>query len=155
MCCAIWYHLYNLKNVKNTHGGVLILVKLQALKLALLHGYFSHFLNCANGTKSCNASQMCDRVWVHLCFTYCKSSNFSTQPLNFQVTPSDDEWKFQSLQVSIISLKNASSFSKGRSSRRRCFVTEGVLRNLTKFTGKHLRQSLFFNEVASLRKLQP
>ena len=24
--CAIWYHLYNLKNVKNTHGGVLILV---------------------------------------------------------------------------------------------------------------------------------
>ena len=28
MHCAIWYHLYNLKNVKNTHGGVLILVKL-------------------------------------------------------------------------------------------------------------------------------
>ena len=26
MCCAIWYHLYNLKNVKNTHGGVLLLV---------------------------------------------------------------------------------------------------------------------------------
>ena len=30
MHCAIWYHLYNLKNIKNTHGGVLILVKLQA-----------------------------------------------------------------------------------------------------------------------------
>ena len=30
MHCAIWYHLYNFKNVKNTHGGVLILVKLQA-----------------------------------------------------------------------------------------------------------------------------
>ena len=28
--CAIWYHLYNLKNVKNYHGGVLILAKLQA-----------------------------------------------------------------------------------------------------------------------------
>ena len=28
--CAIWYHLYNLKNVKNIHGGVLLLVKLQA-----------------------------------------------------------------------------------------------------------------------------
>ena len=25
---AIWYHLYNLKNVKNFHGGVLFLVKL-------------------------------------------------------------------------------------------------------------------------------
>ena len=28
--CAIWYHLYSLKNVKNAHRGVLILVKLQA-----------------------------------------------------------------------------------------------------------------------------
>ena len=27
--CAIWNHLYNLKNVKSTHGGVLQLVKLQ------------------------------------------------------------------------------------------------------------------------------
>ena len=26
MRCATWYHLYNLKNVKNTHGGVLVLV---------------------------------------------------------------------------------------------------------------------------------
>ena len=24
-CCAIWYHLLNLKNVKNFHGGVLLL----------------------------------------------------------------------------------------------------------------------------------
>ena len=31
MLCAIWYHLYNLKSVKNTHGGVLLLVKLQVL----------------------------------------------------------------------------------------------------------------------------
>ena len=29
--CAIWYHLRNLKNVRNTHGGLLLLVKLQAL----------------------------------------------------------------------------------------------------------------------------
>ena len=27
---AIWYHFYNLKNVKNTHGGVLLLAKSQA-----------------------------------------------------------------------------------------------------------------------------
>ena len=27
---AIWYHFYSLKNVKRTHAGVLILVKLQA-----------------------------------------------------------------------------------------------------------------------------
>ena len=30
MFCAIWYHLYYSKNVKNTNGGVLLLVKLQA-----------------------------------------------------------------------------------------------------------------------------
>lgn len=28
--CAIWYHLHNLKKEKNIHGGVLILVKIQA-----------------------------------------------------------------------------------------------------------------------------
>ena len=28
--CTTWHHLYNLKNVKNTHRGVLNLVKLQA-----------------------------------------------------------------------------------------------------------------------------
>ena len=27
---AIWYHLCDLKNVKNTHAGVFVLVKLQA-----------------------------------------------------------------------------------------------------------------------------
>ena len=42
MFCAIWYHFYNLKNVKNTHGGVLLLVKL--LKVTLLHGFFFTFL---------------------------------------------------------------------------------------------------------------
>ena len=30
MRCAIWHHLCNLKNMKNTHGEVLLLVKLQA-----------------------------------------------------------------------------------------------------------------------------
>ena len=29
----------------------------------------------------------------------------------------------------------------------RCSVRKGVLRNFTKFTGKHLCQSLFFNKV--------
>ena len=30
MLCAIWYHLYNFKNVKNTHGGALLLLTLKA-----------------------------------------------------------------------------------------------------------------------------
>ena len=40
--------------------------------------------------------------------------------------------------------------SKFRSTHQRCSVREGVLRNFAKFTGKHLCQSLFFNEVAGL-----
>ena len=34
----------------------------------------------------------------------------------------------------------------------RCSVRKGVLRNFAKFTGKHLCQSLFFNNVAGLRQ---
>ena len=30
ICCSIWFPLHNFKNVKNTHGEVLLLVKLQA-----------------------------------------------------------------------------------------------------------------------------
>ena len=31
MLCVIWYRLYNFNNMKNTHGGMLLLLKLQAL----------------------------------------------------------------------------------------------------------------------------
>ena len=54
------------KNVKNIHGGVLLLVKLQAkfcnfTKSNTPPWMFSRFLNCTNGTKSCNASHICIR----------------------------------------------------------------------------------------------
>ena len=74
MRCMIWYHSYNSKNEKreNSLGGVLFLVKLQAkvklqklqvklqtlLKVTLLHGRFSRFLNFTNGTKSRKVSQL-------------------------------------------------------------------------------------------------
>ena len=37
-----------------------------------------------------------------------------------------------------------------RSSRLEVFCKKGVVENFAKFTGKHLRQSLFFNKVAGL-----
>ena len=37
------------------------------------------------------------------------------------------------------------------SSHQRCCIRKGVLRNFSKFTGKHLCQGLFFNTVAGLR----
>ena len=52
MLCTIWYHLQYLKNVKNTHGGMLLFVPAILPKIALLNGYFSWFLNCSNGTIS-------------------------------------------------------------------------------------------------------
>ena len=46
MRCAIWYHLRNLKNVKNAQRGELLLVKLQAsacnFNKTLFHGHFFH-----------------------------------------------------------------------------------------------------------------
>ena len=60
MPCTIWCYMYNLKNVKNTHGEVLLLVKLEttSVKVTFLHGRFSCFLNCTNGTKSHKTSRM-------------------------------------------------------------------------------------------------
>ena len=55
--CTIWYPLHLLKNVKNTFGGVLLLVKLQA-EATFFHRYFSSFLNGTNGTKLNKASYM-------------------------------------------------------------------------------------------------
>ena len=50
-----------------------------------------------------------------------------------------------------LDLQEDQNTSKARSSYRRCSIKKGVLRNFAKFTGKHMRQSLFFNKVASLR----
>ena len=44
---------------------------------------------------------------------------------------------------------NNHKFCQDRSSHRRCSVRKGVIRNFTKFTGKHLWQSLFLNKVAN------
>ena len=38
-----------------------------------------------------------------------------------------------------------------RNNRREVFCKKGVLKNFTKFTGKHLCQSLFYDKVAVLR----
>ena len=45
---AIWYHLYDLKKIKLE----------TLLKVTLLHGCFSRFLNCTHVTKSNKASRL-------------------------------------------------------------------------------------------------
>ena len=51
--CAIWYYLYNLNNGKNTHGGILLLVK-----VTLLHECFRRLENSTNRIKSRKALQI-------------------------------------------------------------------------------------------------
>ena len=51
----------------------------------------------------------------------------------------------------ILHEKTSSIATTLRSSRPEVFCKEGVLRNFTKFTGKHLCQSLFFTKVAGLK----
>ena len=62
--CAIWYHFYNLKKTWKTPMEESYF---ELLKLTLLHGCFSRFLNCANGTKSQRASQIhIVGLWKHI-----------------------------------------------------------------------------------------
>ena len=62
MRCAIWYHLYNLKNKKKKQWRSVTFSKpTTLLKVTFLHGCFSYFLNCTNGTKSRKLSQF----WIY------------------------------------------------------------------------------------------
>ena len=45
----------------------------------------------------------------------------------------------------------AREFGNDRSSHRKSSIEKDVLEIFTKFTGKHLCQSLFFNKVAGLK----
>ena len=53
--CAIWCHLYNLKNVKRYPWRSVTSSK---VKVTLVHGCFSPFLKCSNGTKSRKTSKI-------------------------------------------------------------------------------------------------
>ena len=57
MLCTIQYHLYDLKKIEKHPWRIVTLSKVAGfwpatvLKVTLLHGCFSRFLNCTNGTK--------------------------------------------------------------------------------------------------------
>ena len=80
--CAILCHLYNLENEKNTHGGVLLLVKLQLttalatlLKETLLHGCFSHFFKIVQMVQNCAKQQQCNNPSLDLTWSTKLSQN--------------------------------------------------------------------------------
>ena len=51
--------------------------------------------------------------------------------------------------------KKKLELSRDRSSRPEVFCKKGVIRNFAKFTGKHLSQSLFFDEVVFSYRTPP
>ena len=70
MHCAIWYHLFNLKNVKNTHGGVLLLFKLQASATGSIletRGWYIKKFSIAAAMLS-NSNSFDDALHSHLYF---------------------------------------------------------------------------------------
>ena len=69
--CAIWYHLHNLKNVKNTYGGVLSLVKSQA--------------------EACNFTKINTPPWVFSMFFKLYKWYQIAQRIAFMLSGVDDE----------------------------------------------------------------
>ena len=101
--CAIWYHLQNFKNVKNTHGGVLILVKLQAINAWNIFGRNMHGI--MHG------------IMQGICMKYAWNNAWNIFGRHAQ---------------------KMSECDTARSSHQRCSIQEGVLKNFSKFTEKHL-----------------
>ena len=69
--CAIWYNLYNLKYVKNTHGGVLILVKLQYHLYNLKNMKNTHrgvLILVKLQSSVCNFTKINSRPWMFFTF---------------------------------------------------------------------------------------
>ena len=103
MCCANWYHLYNSKNVKNTHRGVFTLVELQASACNFTEFntppwvFFTFF-------KLCKWHQIVQRTTSELQFrdSYQNSSNW----MELQNEP------FKNLQYSKILVNAVLSFLK-------------------------------------------
>ena len=67
-----------------------------------------------------------ENLWLSYICRRCKKKNFKT---------------LQTCEKKTVDLRFQKQSSKG-------VLKKGVLRNFTKFTGKHLCQSLFFNKVA-------
>ena len=80
MFCTIWYCLYNFKNMKNTHGGSLLLVKLQVFSFLS----FSESLKCLMNLQS---TKRMDGIFQ-------KQENYFLLTIQFNVlvSPDNEGW---------------------------------------------------------------
>ena len=115
--------------MKNTHGEVLLLVKLQA---SVLHASGQQlYLKRRSGTGG----------GVFLCEIF--SSNIFTE----QLRTTNSLWTTNSRTILLL--------NKNRSGRSQMFFKIGVLKNFASFTGKHWCWSLLLREFTTLLKKTP
>ena len=112
---------------------------------------YSMSANCKNFAVQLNRQMICLRKFLSLKSvklnilrqnTSILSNQFvcNTICIAIQIMPNANMKIFTSLKTNV-------NQKRSRSSRPEMFCKKGVLRNYTKFTGTHLCQSLFFNEV--------
>ena len=79
----------------------------------------------------------------------CKKIYIRRRPSKFWV---QDNFNYNLQQNLRFHQHSSRYYYRVRSSHQMCSVKIGVLRNFTKFTGKRLCQSVFFNKVSGLRR---
>ena len=103
----------------------------------------SYHALCMKEVKNLCKEILWQKLLLHLRFLL-SFLNMKTHVLD----TSDDSLSYEKTSKARLIPVNSMNFG---SSHQRCSLREGVLRNFTKFTGKHLCQSLFFYKVAGLR----
>ena len=96
------------------------------------------------------------RMLLKMCLIklFIKRINFTLKNLDFFNINMRNKWKYLLLfhdwfpmKLVFIDIQYFFGMVRNRSSHRRCSVGQSVLRNFSKFTGKHLRQGLVFNFI--------
>ena len=90
-----------------------------------------------------------EKLRNHLCNLVLKHAGHNSFHLVWFTITYNNSSFFKSLATRFEHI--TSVYYQARSSRPEVFCKKDILRNFTKFTGKRLRQSLFFNKVAGLR----
>ena len=92
-----------------------------------------------NSTNPITFTLLYKKSWI---YCYWKTRSCSMYPLKTE-TKSGKQRYYIILDIKCLIWM----LKTDRSSRPEVFCNKGVVRNFAKFTGKHLRQSLFFNKV--------
>ena len=110
------------------------------LKATLLHGFFSRFLNCTNGTKSCNASHIFHQLFSQNHNPLSKTKPFKINWSTYQSCSTINKWiqaDYKEIAIRFITLTflDVASLPKGLTSTHCCIwialLFSNIVSNLT------------------------